>query len=344
MLRSSWRSLSRRLSQTFRETYQIAQLSQQLGFKGALLQEAQVSAGPYLSGNQTAVSFLRAEREWALLKYHGPTQYIRNHWQQRQNMMVTSAERSYSLGDKKEVSNENPLSSSTLASSESPTANSPNTHAQVAVMITSRMRQELTHALNHDPQRHIAKLTPLQASLILQHRLDATDSTYHERLQELEQAYLADRERAHQEQLADKPVAQPVNAQANLLSPSVTDSEHQSSSTAETRNPYDNQAPGAANNSVPTPKNGFRPLSFITSSASINQLSSKDASTENRVDWFELRSARTETFDSEESNQNQAMGLYRTREEAEEALETLHYFAKRRNESIFMKIVPVERP
>jgi hypothetical protein len=237
-LSSRLQTLYRSLKQRYQESLRIALQSRHVGFKTALLQEARVvkynSHGVSLSSlqssfeknktviapiNQTAVSFLRAEQQWSLLRYHGVLDYGRILWaQRRRNATLQHPKLFYSTSD---TGNEQQSSSASASSTSS---------SKIAVMITNRMRQTLIHDLNYHDKEQISKLTPLQASLILKHELRAPPLlaaasvqqdavTTNENDEEIAQFQhrLADLEREHYEQQErERQAAQRVAAAAVL--------------------------------------------------------------------------------------------------------------------------------
>jgi hypothetical protein len=236
--------------------------------------------------NQTATKILLADKEIGLLQYYGVTGYIREKkWLSFPSFSSLTS------------------SSSPLESSSSPSLpngdKKPSKVAKVAFMVTSSMRAELTDRLGYDADQ-LRKLTPLQATLILEH--DVTSADQFERLPSLVQAHQdaveteANRQRAEQEreqeaksrvlanqqqqrdqQQEEQPVETSVKEDApvpsegqveppQLLSIGATSSSNTSSSTAE----EPRTEPVSVSATPPPPPSGVTSTETPTSSASSN--------------------------------------------------------------------------
>ena len=144
------------------------------------------------TANVVALSLLKWDREWHLLKYYGFWQYSQQWWQQRKQQQ--------GLTDKTETPTDKPSSSPSIA--------------RIPFVITTTMKQEMK-TLGYT-ESHIKSYTPLQATLILQHSLappkddddddddDSNQQQHAQQLEVLEQDYQQARERQQEEQLKEQ--------------------------------------------------------------------------------------------------------------------------------------------
>jgi hypothetical protein len=148
----------------------ISNSNQQSLSRDILLREAQES------NNTVAVSYLRIEKELNLMRYHGFMGYLRQSWWLQQ-LPEQWSRRLRGLGP--------PLVSSTF---ESQQQRSSSTMARVAFMITAAQRAALVDKLGYTAHQ-IKQLTPLEATLILEHNIQPIESK--SRLKTLVQDYHA---------------------------------------------------------------------------------------------------------------------------------------------------------
>lgn len=114
--------------------------------------------------NQIAVRLLRWEKEVNLMRYYGVSGYMREKNFYRLPFLTSRASSSLP-SNSTDASASKAITNSTTT--ELPSESSVQS-ARVAFMVTTSMRKELVERLNYTPQ-DIKRLTPVQASLVLQH-------------------------------------------------------------------------------------------------------------------------------------------------------------------------------
>jgi hypothetical protein len=155
-------------------------------FKPILLEQAQRHQ------NRVATSLLKIEKECGLVKYHGFRQYL----QQRMQSNLPST-----------------TSADTTANTDAATLQTNTDTAnkkKIAFMITASMKQELTDNLGYSVD-DIKRMTPLQASLVLNHQVAPAD--YDEKLPILEQEHEAEQEELRRQE-AEKAERQRLEQEA----------------------------------------------------------------------------------------------------------------------------------
>ncbi|GKY90393.1 hypothetical protein MPSEU_000013300 [Mayamaea pseudoterrestris] len=303
--------LFNRMQQRYHETIRIALTTRQLGdIKAALLQEARSSSStnaatsmPSNGVNQTAISLLRVEQQWSLMKYHGVAEYCRTVWAQhkvnQQRLLYNSS--GFDIGS----NSESPSADIAPSHSSSPASlSSSSNNSKIAVMITNRMKHALIHDLNYHEKEQINKLTPLQASLILQHNLKAppllkNDDTNDDHVLEQVQTFqhrLAELERNHYDQeermrdLQAQSIAAAQQESETLAASKAVEADERgrveeqpnAARTAADDSNVLSKAPSQINNESAAVVNKPRlsPLSFLSASASRNVLAVKEKSNE----------------------------------------------------------------
>ena len=163
-------------------------------YKTALLQQAQQH------GNRTAIRLLLLEKEYGLLRYHGLSSYLQQTawWNRRRQQILRMLPSFLSLAsngssNSSSSSSKNTIStghgddkddglekqSSSNCSRDGDNTNNNNGVAKVAFMVTGRMKSELVESLGYDDSL-IRSMTPVEASLVLEHRISPND--YSERI------------------------------------------------------------------------------------------------------------------------------------------------------------------
>jgi len=201
--------------------------------------------------------------------------------------------------------------------------------ARISFMVTARMKEELA-GLGYSTES-VAKLTPLQASLILQSQLrDATPAQLEELVQQHEEQVARDHE-ARMAQLAkDEELRAAVAAAAAEESERVRER-----AAATTADPSMAGSGSAPQGGVAAPQPSLR-SSLFTAFASRNELQTGRSSSSPlsptiasatsgtpRV-WFELVERHQQP-----QPQESVVGLYSSQGEAQESLETHQFFAQR---------------
>ena len=134
--------------------------------KSVLLEQ---SSGP--RPNKLAISILRIEQAYGLMKYMGFMEYTKQ-------QIIPNIIRSTSSSNSNSNSNSNGNSISTNHDHDSNNKiknnyQNKNTVAKIAFMVTSSMKRDLMDGLNYD-ENEIKKMTPKRASWVLHHRIDPT--------------------------------------------------------------------------------------------------------------------------------------------------------------------------
>jgi hypothetical protein len=162
---------ARQFSRVGRDGYQLARAVVQnrssFDIKPVLLEHAR-------QANTVASSLLQVDKQVGLVKYYGLSGYL------KQRLQSTAVA---------------PTSTDTTTIATTDTAQS--SGAKVAFMVTVSMKQELNEGLGYDADQ-IKQMTPLQASLILNHSIPP--EAMEERLPVAEQEYEAQRQKEAEEQ------------------------------------------------------------------------------------------------------------------------------------------------
>jgi hypothetical protein len=251
--------------------------------------------------NPIAVQLLSAHKEYNLLRYYGVRGYVK----QRKNKAAGSQ-------------GESPYSNA-----ETPGPSSPSV-ARISFMVTARMKEELINNLGYSPE-FIAKLKPLEASLILQHQVrDASTEAIaqlvqsHDEQREREMELL--RERLESEQQDPTPL-QALDTTTKGAPPTAQELDSKDA------NSHPNAPP-----KVPILSNFASQSKLYGSSASASSGSSSSPTSSQPRTWFELVER------SPQGGEQSVLGLYATPEEAEEGLETHRFFARRNRRDVDFEI------
>ena len=135
--------------------------------KSVLLEQSRHGPRP----NKLAISILRIEQAYGLMKYMGFMEYTKQ-------QIIPNIIRSTSSSNSNSNSNSNGNSISTNHDHDSNNKiknnyQNKNTVAKIAFMVTSSMKRDLMDGLNYD-ENEIKKMTPKRASWVLHHRIDPT--------------------------------------------------------------------------------------------------------------------------------------------------------------------------
>ncbi|GAX17620.1 hypothetical protein FisN_18Lh276 [Fistulifera solaris] len=278
-----------KVSQTSRESWQLTRAcwksspSSSLSalssdrFKAILLEQAQLN-------NRVAARILLLEKEWSLLKYHGASKYLQQKWSSRR--ALPSANHSNQQPNAEQRSNKN---KEVLTET-----------AQIAFMITSRMKQQLREELGYN-ETLLKDMTPLQASLVLQNQIIADN--YNDELPQLEEDYHKQQELKRKEEGDLRVRIEQREAEGNQVEPV-----NESPRSTYTDSSHSKQVP---------PQTPFLQHSSVSS---VNQSTGG-----NKVIWYEV-------IQTQPDGEEQKMGLYKCTEEAQEGIDALQYIAERRKE------------
>lgn len=135
------------------------------------------------NANTVANSWLQVEKQVGLVKYYGISEYIK----QRLQSTTTTTSGAVTTSDAEE--------STTIASNS---ISSTRSGAKVAFMVTASMKQELKERLEYDADQ-IKSMTPLEASLILNHSIVPADKD--ERLPVLTEEYEIQQQKQAEEEM-----------------------------------------------------------------------------------------------------------------------------------------------
>lgn len=191
-----WHRMVKSTTAVSRESWQLVKgVAKQLAetrtlqFRQVLLTQARQPQNP----NYTAARILQWDKEIGLIQYYGVTGYMRekkwlslSSWQSSLTSSLSSSSSS-SSPSKDDSTTPNAHTNTKEEKDTHPNEATPNV-AQVAFMVTSSMRTELTERLGYEAA-DIRKLTPVQASLILQNDLHVQLQDRTERLANLVQAH-----------------------------------------------------------------------------------------------------------------------------------------------------------
>jgi len=135
--------------------------------KSVLLEQSRHGPRP----NKLAISILRIEQAYGLMKYMGFMEYTKQ-------QIIPNIIRSTSSSNSNSNSNSNGNSIITNHDHDSNNKiknnyQNKNTVAKIAFMVTSSMKRDLMDGLNYD-ENEIKKMTPKRASWVLHHRIDPT--------------------------------------------------------------------------------------------------------------------------------------------------------------------------
>jgi hypothetical protein len=177
--------------------------------------------------NLVARKWLSLEREWHMIQYHGISEYctreIKEWWKNTRcnsgslfpRLLWFSSSSTSSSTSQEPLNSKGTNTSTTGTNHSSSTGSNCNSNndddrkkAQIAFMITSSMRQELLGDSYRYDTEQIKHMTPIEASLILQHGIRSQE--YPVRMPLVKQEYYT---RLHEEQQKAKDEAAAVEAQ-----------------------------------------------------------------------------------------------------------------------------------
>ncbi|KAL3943707.1 MAG: hypothetical protein SGBAC_002214 [Bacillariaceae sp.] len=298
-----------------------------VSFKPVLLDQARQS-------NMVANSLLRVDQQIGLVRYYGIVQYFQRQFRARFSSSSSLPPSTTSEG-------------SSSATTETVAASSQPNKARIAFMITGSMKQELNEQLGYDLEADIKKMTPLQASLILHHRI--TPDEVEEKLSLVEEEFEKQREEdaAKQQQEAEEREKQRA---AQLLDMKKAEALRKEQGEAGVQASTQASAPVSADASVQQetpvpPSSAPRPLSISALSAaadgfqSSNALLSPSSTDVNGFgeSWFEVIETNSDTGESSR------VGLYQEEDEAILGLETRQGIAERKETNLTFELKPVEK-
>jgi hypothetical protein len=244
--------------------------------------------------NPMAVKLLSVHKEYNLLRYYGFRGYV----QHRRNTAAA-------IEGEKVISN-SPTGTGAPSSTQSV--------ARISFMVTARMKEELVNDLGYSPE-FIAKLKPVEASLLLQHQVrDASPET------------LAQLVQAHEEEqdVAARKLQEEIEKEQRMRSEqSQPVQEVQSAGTEAINASSDSNAPTKGEESKPTLLNHLDSQRTFYGSSSSSPLSVTAAHTGARV-WYELVERTPES-----GEEAVVMGLYTSEKDALEGLEAHQFLAER---------------
>ena len=169
-----------------------------MAWKPVLLEQAKQS-------NQVALSLLKMEKEMGLVQYWGLSGYVQQRIRPMASFSTTKTE-----------------TSSSFLESTQDNDSSNNNKKKIAFMITSSMKQELKDTLQYDDE-NIKKMTPLQASLVLNHQV--SPQQYKDQIPileaEYEQQMEQERKQEEQERLEAEAAATATTATTGVPPPSM---------------------------------------------------------------------------------------------------------------------------
>lgn len=325
-------------------------------FRSILLESAQ-SPSATQDPNRTAMHLLYADKEMALVQYYGLPGYVREKWNARNpTVSLTATPMASSSSSSSKTTSDSPVPPTPNALSSSPTK------AKIAFVITASRKEELITRLGYTPDA-VKKLTPLQASLILQH--DVTPATQATQLPPLERAYedeTAARAAAERARVPDAPAAPsdadtqpsvPLTQPPSELEPSsqatalMSVDDHSTPKYDETQgslvtNPANVAIQKAAPSSVPTA------FTFLSQNELYNPpvhsggslLDKRDQSTSSVTaskTWYQVVAvyendpgSSDRQHDDTASSSEEPVGLYQSFEEAKLGKATFELFSSRR--------------
>ena len=173
-------------------------------------------------------------------------------------------------------------------------------------MITSRMKQQLQEELGYN-ETLIKSMTPLQASLVLKHKIGFEE--YDGRLPQLEEEYRIQAESEIQEQQERR--AQQAERDREEMQLAAMN-ELPSTSAKSSISQHDLHQ---------VPSSNAEPVSVSTNQP--NEV--------NKIMWYEV-------IQTQPNGEENTLGLYRTPEEAQEGIDALKYIAEKRQESTKAKL------
>ena len=188
-------------------------------FRNVVVQQARQDS------NHVAASVLSFQQQWGLMQYHGFFNYWRQRFQhQLPQQLQTTAGGSASMSSTDATTTTTATAVPGLITNNN--TNNAASVAQVAFMITATMRKELSDSLGYTAEQ-IKGLTPMEASLILHHKILPDDRE--QKLPMLVQAYEQEQERLQQEAAAAAKVAAEEETTTNCNGTPTTTSQRRTS-------------------------------------------------------------------------------------------------------------------
>jgi hypothetical protein len=236
--------------------------------------------------NRVAARILLLEKEWGLFKYHGASKYLEQKWSSRRALPRANDNNQQPNAEQRSNKNKEVFTET----------------AQIAFMITSRMKQQLREELGYN-ETLLKSMTPLQASLVLQNQIIADD--YNDKLPQLEKDYHKQQELKRKEEEELRARIEQHEAELDQVAPV-------------------NESPCSTYTESPPSKQVLRPpqTPFLqhASVSSVNQSTGGI-----KITWYEV-------IQTQPDGEEQKMGLYKCPEEAQEGIDALQYIAERRKE------------
>ena len=294
--------------------------------------------------NQVANNFLKIQQQFGLMRYHGLIGY----WRQRQgSLQAAGNEGSFSTSNSSDAATGGGNPAASLGGSDEGNV------AQVAFMITSAMRTELSGELGYTADQ-IKSMTPIDASLILHHQVKPDEKG--KKLPSLLESHHAEQERiAKIEEQKQQELAKQAEDDEKVLAAKQAITDSATEQTKASDQEATRQLP--AEPSSPTePNEGLLKLEDPTVTAYNSETAQKQneeaaapdnsgGSADNnntaeeplgsfvekleeqvgtRKEWYEILETRTE------DNSQTPVALFSTLEEAEMAMDLKTTFAERR--------------
>ena len=299
--------------------------------KSVLLKEARNEPFP----NSVAVSILKIEREFGLVKYWGLAEYLRQH-----RPLFSFSSRLSLADDKFTASSTNAETAANATNENSDEADgqsSSSAGAKVAFMITSSMKRDLIDGLGY-PASTVKGMTPQQASLVLHNRL--SPDSYEETIPGLEQEFAKEQERKVQQARFEAAEDQEERERDSRQSSSAQESRNSesychSSSSSDPNGESSSDAPlllsSSSSQKIQNSEASLSPTqSPATTTADADSFSTPPSLKEEHEDdlWYEVVEIKVQADTSETTEIRH--GLYKDHEEALLGLDTRQSIQKRR--------------
>jgi hypothetical protein len=252
--------------------------------------------------NPVAVKLLSVHKEYNLLRYYGFRGYLQN----RRNAVAA-------------IKSESADSSSSFTADAPAAPSSTQSVARISFMVTSRMKEELVKDLGYSPE-FIAKLKPVEASLLLQHQVrDASPET----LAQLVQAHEEEQEAAARKRQEEIDNEQRTCTEQTQPAPEVQSAEMESTNVSSESNVQTKDE-----ESKPSLLSNLESQRTFYGSSSSTPLAVATATNSGGRVWYELIE-RAVPESGEEEEEAVVMGLYTTEKDALEGLEAHQFLAER---------------
>jgi hypothetical protein len=303
---SIFKTLAQRTAARARESWEILLLARAKPLVQVLSDVAPLQ-------NQTAVSLLKLYKQANELRYYGIMGYIQHHkWfdfnfkSQSHNVTAHTP------------FNKTSTTSTCTDSTTTTTDTTKKTTARVAFMITSSMKQELIELDYDEPS--IRKLTPVEASLILQHKI--APALQAEQLPRIVQEHEQQQQQQQQQQ------------QAEISSP-----EPQPEGTVDEKDPMLSAAESEKESIRGAPEPEKEPLLIASEAPPEHPVDAEDkpipGAQKGKRLWYEVVEIKDGT--------PTVVGLYTNTKEAEVGIETQRFFAERHGYSCIYEVRETQR-